>query len=163
MEGRAVHPLDTRTEMTWIVMPGQCNALGTAFGGQVMAWIDICAAVSAKRFVRGTVVTASMDSLEFRSPVRLGDVVILQSMVNWAGRTSMEVGVKVEVECLETGVREKTSTAYLTFVHVDADGRPARVPRLTPQTDEERQRAVDATHRRDQRLALRRAGSPDTT
>jgi acyl-CoA hydrolase len=116
---RVVHPEHTRTEMTWIVMPGHCNALGTAFGGQIMAWIDVCAAISAQRFTQGAVVTASMDSLVFEAPVQQGDVVVLQSMVNWAGRTSMEVGVLVEVEDTSTGTRRSTARAYLTFVHLN--------------------------------------------
>ena len=68
------HPAHTRTEMTWIVMPGQCNSLGTVFGGQVMAWIDVCAAVAAQRFCRGNVVTASMDSMSFTGPIQLGQI-----------------------------------------------------------------------------------------
>jgi acyl-CoA hydrolase len=141
--------------MTWIVMPGQCNALGTVFGGQVMAWIDVCAAVSAQRFCRGEVVTASMDQLVFRAPVRLGGVILLQSAVNWAGRTSMEVGVRAEVEDLATGRRSHTATAYLTFVRVDAGGVPVEVPRLCPETPDELRRHAAAEQRRAQRLAAR--------
>ena len=155
--GRVVYPEHTRTEMTWIVMPGHCNALGTAFGGQIMAWIDVCAAISAQRFCQGTVVTASMDSLVFEAPVSQGDVVMLQAQVNWAGRTSMEAGVKVEVEDTATGSRRTTSRAYLTFVQVDATGRPQPVPELLPRTDTDRRRHANAVTRREQRLALRDA------
>ena len=153
---RVVHPEHTRTEMTWIVMPGHCNALGTAFGGQIMAWIDVCAAISAKRFTQGAVVTASMDSLVFEAPVHKGDVVVLQSMVNWAGRTSIEVGVRVEAEDMDTGTRRTTARAYLTFVHLDASGKPQPVPELRPRTDDDRRRAAGAEARREQRLNLRR-------
>ncbi len=96
-------------------MPGESNALGTVFGGKVMAWIDICAAVSAQRFARSTVVTAAMDQLMFRAPIRHGEIAILQSQVNWAGRSSMEVGVRVEREEPKTGIRTHTSTAYFNL------------------------------------------------
>jgi acyl-CoA hydrolase len=155
MSARVVTPEETRCEMTQIVMPSSANALGTVFGGQVMAWIDICAAVSASRFTRTAVVTASMDSLLFKAPVLQGEVVVLQATVNWAGRTSMEVGVRVESENRSTGVRTHTSTAYLTFVSLDADRRPQQVPTLSPQTPKQQIRWDNAVSRRKQRLALR--------
>lgn len=147
----------TGTEMTWIVMPSQANALGTVFGGQVMAWVDVCAAVAAQRFARTNVVTAAMDSLSFLAPVRQGDIVVVKGMVNWAGRSSMEVGVRVEREDPRTGERIRTSTAYLTFVAVGDDGRPTGVPVLTPRTDEQRRRWDEACVRRAQRLASKTA------
>lgn len=153
---RIVHPSETRTEMTWIVMPSQANALGTVFGGQIMAWVDVCAAVSAQRFARTNVVTAGMDQLTFLGPIKQGDVVVVQGQVNWAGRTSMEVGVRVEREDPLTGERSHTSSAYLTFVALDAAGRPAPVPTLAPKTDLERQRFDEACLRRDDRLAARK-------
>lgn len=155
MNPRHVHPHETRCEQTWIVMPGQCNALGTVFGGQVMAWIDVCAAVAAQRFTRTPVVTAAMDSLIFRAPIRQGEVAVVQAMVNWAGRTSMEVGVRVEAENPFTGERTHTSTAYLTFVSLDADKRPVPVPSLAPTTPDEIRRFEDAVHRRQVRLDAR--------
>lgn len=152
---RIVHPSETRCEMTWIVMPGQCNALGTVFGGQVMAWIDVCAAVSAQRFTHRPVVTAAMDSLSFKAPIQNGQVAVLQAQVNWAGRTSMEVGVRVEAEDTFEGTRTHTSTAYLTFVALDQNKRPLPVPELVPQTPEERRRYDDAVERRRMRLEAR--------
>ena len=154
-ENRIVTPTTTRCEMTQIVMPSSTNALGTVFGGQVMAWIDICAAVSAGRFTRTAVVTASMDSLLFKAPIRQGEVAVLQATVNWAGRTSMEVGVRVESENPLTGKRTHTSTAYLTFVSLDNDGQPQPVPTLQPETDVEVARWNAAIERRKQRLELR--------
>lgn len=154
-QARIVSPHETRTEMTWIVMPSQSNALGTVFGGQVMAWIDVCAAVSAQRFTRTAVVTASMDSLSFRAPIRHGEVAVLQALVNWAGSTSLEVGVRVESENTRTGERLHTSTAYLTFVSLDDDGRKCRVPKLVPSTPDEARRWAEAEQRRQMRLALR--------
>lgn len=145
----------TRCTMTFIIMPEHLNALDSVFGGQVMAWIDVCAGVSAQRFTRGVVVTASMDQVSFRAPIRKGDVAVLQSQVNWAGNTSMEVGVRVESEDMFTGERRHTSTAYLTMVALDASGRPTAVPELGLETAEQRRRFADAEHRRQVRLALR--------
>lgn len=154
---RIVHPSQTRCEMTWIVMPGDCNALDTVFGGHVCSWVDICAAVAARRFTGTQVVTAAMDQIVFKAPIRRGNIAVLQATVNWAGRTSMEVGVRVEEECPELGTRNHTSTAYLTFVAVDADLKPIEVPELVPQTEIEQQRHREAQRRREDRLAHRRA------
>lgn len=150
-----IDPDQTRTEMTWIVMPGQANALGTVFGGQIMAWIDVCAAISAQRLARTNVVTVGMDELTFKAPIRQGYIVVLQGMVNWAGRTSMEVGVKVESEDPRTGQRVHTSTAYLTFVAVDEGDRRVVLPTLCPRTPEQRRRYTEAVARRGARLVSR--------
>ncbi len=150
-----MRPRDTATEMTWIVMPGDCNALGTVFGGQVCSWIDVCAAVAAQRFARTNVVTAAIDSLQFSAPIRHGKIAVLRAMVNWAGRTSLEVGVRVEEEDPMTGARTHTSSAYLTFVSVDEHLQPKPVPRLVPETDEDARRAREAEARRADRLAHR--------
>ena len=155
MDKPSVTPAETHTEATWIVMPGQTNALGTVFGGQIMAWIDVCAAISAQRFARTSVVTASMDELIFRAPIRQGHVVVIRSMINWAGRTSMEVGVRVESEDPLTGVRTHTSTCYLTFVSVDAQGQPLPVPPLRCVSEEDHRRHADAERRRQRRLQAR--------
>lgn len=161
-----VDPDTSRTEMTWIVMPSQANALGTVFGGQVMAWVDVCAAVAAQRYARTDVVTVSMDQLTFEAPMRQGDVVVVEGMVNWAGRTSMEIGVRVLREDPYTGRRVPTTTAYLTFVAVDRHGRPIPVPPLKPVTDDHRRRQAEAELRRAARLrakeelAARRAAHP---
>ena len=158
---RVVHPIETRCEMTQIVLPGDCNALDTAFGGKVMAWVDICAAVACQRFARGVVVTAAIDSLSFQAPIRRGKVAVLQAMVNRAWRTSMEVGVRVEEECPNTGQRVHTSTAYLTFVALGGDHTLRTVPTLEPQTETDQRRWHQAAARRDARLALRtKVGTP---
>jgi acyl-CoA hydrolase len=154
-EARIVRPSETQCEMTWIVMPGDCNQLGTVFGGQVCSWIDVCGAVAARRFTRSNVVTAAMDQLVFKAPIRHGRVAVLNAMVNWAGRTSMEVGVRVDEEDTDTGLRTHTSTAYLTFVSVDVHTAPIPVPRLLPVTDEEKRRWREAEVRRSDRLAHR--------
>jgi acyl-CoA hydrolase len=152
-------PLATKTtavEMTQIVLPSHANNHGTAFGGQIAAWIDIAAAVSAQRFARMPVVTASMDQLHFLKGVKRGMVVILYAQVNQAWNTSMEVGVRVEMEDPLTGERNLCCSAYLTFVALDDAGAPGALPSFDPGTSPEAiRRAQGAQERRDHRLATR--------
>lgn len=146
----------TFTEMTQLLLPGHTNTLGDAFGGQIAAWVDICGAVSAQRFCRGVVVTASMDQLHFLRPVRRGMVVVLQGRVNQAWRTSMEVGVRVDAEDPSTGLRSHCCSAYLTFVKIGEDGRPLPIPTLDVAGDPlARRRQAEAELRRAHRLSLR--------
>jgi acyl-CoA hydrolase len=155
----ALTPSSSRVEMAQIVMPVHTNgAGGVMFGGVVMQWIDVCAGVAAMRHAGGPVVTASIDRLDFLSPIHLGEIVILQAQVNYAGHTSMEVGCRVETENPETRERRYTTKAYLTFVAVDEHGRPRPVPEVTPETSEERRRMKAAAQRRAERLRL--AGRP---
>jgi acyl-CoA hydrolase len=142
--------------MTQIVMPGHTNgdARGILFGGVVMQWIDVCAGVAAMRHVGGPVVTASVDRLDFLSPIHLGDVVVLQAIVNYAARSSVEVGCRVETEDLRTRQRRYTTKAYLTFVAIDGNGRPIPVPPLEPVTDEDRRRFEAGKARREERLKV---------
>jgi acyl-CoA hydrolase len=143
-------------EMTQIVMPQHTNgAGGVLFGGVVMQWIDVCAGVAAMRHAAGAVVTASIDRLDFLSPIHLGDVVVLKAQVNFTARSSMEVGCRVETEDPRTGVRRYTTKAYLTFVAVDEQLRPRPIPRFVPSSDEEKQRWADAEARRNDRLKKR--------
>jgi acyl-CoA hydrolase len=146
----------SRVEMTQIVMPAHTNgAGGVMFGGTVMQWIDVCAGVAAMRHAGGEVVTASIDRLDFLSPIRLGDVVILQSQVNFASRTSMEVGCRVETEDPRTRRRRYTTKAYLTFVALDEAGRPRPVPPVLAETEDEKRRLAEGAARRAERLRLR--------
>jgi len=146
--------------MTQIVMPGHTNGrAGILFGGVMMQWIDVCAGVAAMRHAGGSVVTASIDRLDFIVPVRLGDVVVLAAQVNYARRTSMEVGCRVETEDPRTRERRYTTKAYLTFVAVDEAGRPRPVPTLELETEQDRRRHGDAEKRRHERL--RAAGRKD--
>lgn len=142
----------SRVEMTQLVLPEHTNAIGTIFGGQVAAWIDICAAISAQRFCRRQVVTLSIDSLEFLHPIQRGHVAVFQACVNAAWGKSMEIGVRVEGEDPMTGDRTHTASAYCTFVALDANGRPTPVPTLVCETAEERQRRDQADVRRADRL-----------
>ena len=151
-----VKPALTRVEMTQIVLPPHTNNHGTAFGGQVAAWADICASVAARRFCKGPVVTVSMDSLHFLSPIKLGMIVTFRAQVNQAWRTSMEIGVRVDSEDEATGQRQRCSTAYFTFVALDEAGRPRPVPALDAGEDaEDLRRAREAQIRRDGRLQVR--------
>ena len=148
-------PAESRVEMTELVMPGQTNAPGILFGGVVLAWMDVAAGVAAIRHSGGPTVTASMDGVGFLEPIRLGDIVVLRAQVNWTGRTSMEVGVRVDCEHPKTGERRYTTKADLTFVAVDEHGRPRPVPPIAPETDEEKRRYEDAKARHDARMAAR--------
>jgi len=151
-------PRDTRVEMTQIVLPQFTNALGTVFGGQIAAWMDVCAAVSAQRYSHSDVVTASFDELHFLVSVKQGMIVILKSQVNMAWRTSMEIGVRIDAEAPITGARQHCCSAYLTFVAVGAEGEPRPVPVFDPGVDPVSQRrAREAQLRRDNRLTMRAA------
>jgi acyl-CoA hydrolase len=142
---------DSKSEMTEIVLPNDANPLNALLGGRLMHWIDMAAAMAAHRHSRQYVVTASIDHLDFLVPVRVGDIVILRSSVNRVYRTSMEVGVKVWVENYHTESNQHVSSAYLTFVAVDAGGRRLPVAPVIPETDEEKRRYEDALRRRELR------------
>jgi acyl-CoA hydrolase len=147
----------SKTTMTEIVLPIHTNALGTVFGGTISSWIDICAAIAAQRHCRHTAVTASFDALNFVKPVMQGWVVNLRASVNFAAKTSMEVGVRVDAENPQTGETFHTATAYLTFVALGADKKPTLVPPVLPETPDEVRRLQAAEKRRAQRLALRQS------
>jgi len=148
-------PRDSRVEMTEIVLPNDTNAQGNILGGRVMHLIDIAAAMSAMRHCRKSVNTVHVDKISFKHPIPLGHVALLKAQVNYAGRTSMEVGVKVWSENPLTGERKHTSSAYLTFVALDEERRPCPVPPLVLETDDDRRRARDAEVRRNANLAGR--------
>ena len=149
----------SKVEMTEMVFPTDANPLGNAMGGRIMHWVDICAAVCAGRHARTPVVTASVDKIDFLNPVPVGGVVVLLASVNFAGRTSMEVGVKVWQEDRVTGMRKHVASAYLTFVSLDPQNRtPRPVPRVVPETVDEQRRYEAAQRRREQRLQDRSKG-----
>jgi acyl-CoA hydrolase len=148
-----VTPEQTRCVMTQIVMPMHTNGVaGVMFGGIMMQWIDVCAGVAAMRLARGAVVTASIDRLDFLSPVKVGETVVLQAQVNSASHTSMEVGCRVETEDMRTGTRRYVTKAYLTFVATDERGRPRQLQALVLESDEDRRRHADSERRRAERL-----------
>jgi len=135
-----------------MALPNDTNAIGTLLGGKVMHLVDLAGAMAAMRHARCTVVTASVDNMTFLHPIRVGQMVLLRSSVNRVFHTSMEVGVKVFVEDLITGEVRHTSSAYLTFVAIDAEGRRIPIPPVIPETPEEKRRYEEAGQRREQRL-----------
>ncbi len=141
--------------MVEVVLPQDANVLGNILGGRVMHLVDIAAAIAAHRHSSSHVVTASVDYVDFRNPIRVGELIILRAHVNRVFRTSMEVGVKVFSENVLTGERKHTTTAYVTFVAIDENGRPKPVPPLILETAEDRRRFREALGRRGIRLALR--------
>jgi acyl-CoA hydrolase len=145
----------SRTQMTEIVLPQDSNALGNILGGRVMHLIDVAGAIAAIRHCRQQVVTASVDHLDFLSPVRVGDLIVLEAQVNRAFRTSVDVGVEVFSEDPKAGLRKRTTKAYLTFVALDETGTPVRVPPLIVKTREERRRFREAGERRELRAKAR--------
>ena len=146
---------ETQSEMVQIVLPNDANPLGALLGGRLMHWIDLTGALAAHRHSRNYVVTASIDHLDFLTPVHVGDLIILKSSINRAFHTSMEVGVKVWVENYIAGTRQHVSSAYLTFVAVDRHGRHLPVPPVVAETPDEKRRYEDAGRRRDLRRAER--------
>jgi acyl-CoA hydrolase len=151
LEGRPVR--ESLSEYSEIALPNDANPLGNLLGGRVMHLVDLAGAIAASRHARAAVVTASVDYMTFLHPVHIGQLVILRSSVNRAFTTSMEVGVKVWVEDLRTGERRHTSSAYLTFVAIGADGNRVRVAPVIPESDDEKRRYDEAGARREWRLA----------
>lgn len=139
-----------------LLMPQDVNNLGHAFGGRILSMVDRAAAVAAMRHAGRPCVTVSIDRVDFREPIYAGELVTCQARVNYVGRTSMEVGVRVEAEDLLSGSRRHTNTCYLTFVAIDQTGRPVPVPRLKLETEEEQQRFREGERRREVRNELAR-------
>lgn len=154
MEAKRVR--DSSSVMTQVMTLQDTNPAGditgNVNGGVIMRLIDLAGAVVAVRHVRHNVVTASVDRLDFHNPVFIGNLVTLKGSLNYIGRTSMEVGVRVESEDLMTGVVRHTASAYLTYVALDRNGKPVPVPPLLPETDEEIRRNREAHTRRENRL-----------
>lgn len=144
---------ESTVERVEMVLPNDTNPLGNMLGGRVMHLIDITAAIAAQRHSRSMVVTASIDEVDFHHPIRVGQLIVLKAAVNYTGRTSMEVGVKVFSEDILSGKQRHTSSAYLTFVALDDAGRPHPIPPVIPGTDEEKRRYREAESRRTDRLS----------
>ncbi len=143
--------------MTELMMPHMANNHGNVFGGVILSLVDRVAAVAAIRHSRSLCVTASLDRVDFIEPILLGELVVAMASVNFVGRTSMEVGVKVHAENLVTGERRHTNSCYVTFVAIDDAGKPKPVPQVIPETDDEVRRFEAAKRRRERRLKERRA------
>lgn len=145
----------SRSHTVQVVLPNDTNPLGNVLGGKVMHWIDITGALAAHRHCRSVVVTASMDRLQFLHPINMGELVVIEAWVNGTFQTSLEVEVHVSSENIQTGKTRKTSTAYLTFVSLDDEGRPRPVPPLKPVSDAEKRRFRQSQQRRRSRLSER--------
>ena len=137
-------PSESAVETRYLIMPHQANPQGTAFGGAIVAWIDMVAAMAAQRHCGKEVVTAGIDSLAFKEPVRIGDHVALRAMVNYVSRSSMEVGVQVTREDPYSGQSVVATTAHLTFVALDENKKPTPAPPIIPETEQEKQRYENA-------------------
>jgi acyl-CoA hydrolase len=154
MEGKPVR--ESQSEYSELALPNDSNGLGNVLGGKVMHLVDLAGALAAMRHARCPVVTASIDHMNFLHPVHIGQLVILRSSVNRVFQTSLEVGVKVWVEDLLKGDLQHTSSAYLTFVAIDAQGKRVPVAPVIPETEEEKRRYTEALARREYRLEMRR-------
>lgn len=153
IEGKPVR--ESVSECSEIALPNDANPLGHLLGGRVMHLVDLAGAIAAMRHSRLAVVTAAIDYMTFLHPIHIGQLITLRSSVNRVFRTSMEVGVKVFVEDLGTGEVCHTSSAYLTFVAIDAAGQRIRVCPVIPETAEEKRRYEEAGRRRQHRLEQR--------
>lgn len=148
-------PSESEITMREMVMPGDTNKHGTIFGGKIMAWIDIAAAMCAERHCQKPVVTAHIDDIDFLSPIKVGHHVIINASINYAGKSSMIIGVKVESENPYTAERRTTTKAYLTFVALDEFGKPVVVPQVSPETEDDKRRFENAKTRRESNKKLR--------
>lgn len=143
---------ESQSERSEIIFPADANALGNLFGGRLMQFIDLVGAVAASRHARAPVVTASMDHLDFVVPVRVGELLILKASVNRAFKTSMEVGVRAMVEEVREQRLRHVSSAYLTYVAVDRDGKGIAIPRIVAETEHQKRRYEEAGRRREIRV-----------
>ena len=134
-----------------LILPNDTNLLGNVLGGRVMHLMDMCAAMSAYKHARTAVVTASVDRLDFLAPAKMGEIMILKSSVNYTGKSSMEVGVRIESENPKTGDIYHTSSAYLTFVSLNENGKPKRVDNINPDNDTEIRRFNEGKVRHEER------------
>ncbi len=148
-------PTDSQIEMREMVMPSDTNPNGTIFGGKIMSWIDIAAAMCAQRHCNSPVVTVHIDDISFLSPIKVGHHVIIKASMNFVGTTSMIIGVKVQGENPLNGQIYNTTKAYLTFVSLDDYGKPVEVPKLKCVTEQEKRRYKNAIKRKDLKNTLR--------
>ena len=142
---------NTHVIMHELILPNDTNLLGNVLGGRVMHLMDMCAAMSAYKHARTAVVTASVDRLDFLAPAKMGEIMILKSSVNYTGKSSMEVGVRIESENPKTGDIYHTSSAYLTFVSLNENGKPKRVDNINPKNDNEIRRFIEGKVRHEER------------
>ncbi len=143
----------SRSILSMQMLPVDANPMGFVHGGTILKLVDTAAAVAAMRHARTNVVSASIDKMDFYHPVYVGNLLILKSSVNYTGRTSMEVGVRIEAEDLKTGRTSHTGSSYVTYVALDEEGKPTEIPEAVPHSKEEKRRWREAKQRREVRLA----------
>lgn len=142
------HPVESEAVVAELMMPQHANLMGNVFGGVILALVDRVAAVCAIRHSRRQCVTVSVDKVDFREPIHVGELITAFARVNYAGKTSMEVGVKIVAENLLTGEKRHTNSCYVTYVALDDKGRPTEVPPIVPETPDEKRRYERAAKRR---------------
>ena len=150
------HPRESEAIMTELMMPHHANIMGNVFGGHILSLVDRVAAVAAIRHARKACVTVSVDKVDFREPIHVGELITAYARVNFAGRTSMEVGVKIIAENVLSGDRRHTNSCYVTYVALDETGQPTPVPPIVPETADEKRRYERASKRRANRVMERR-------
>lgn len=155
-ENQGKRPSDSAITIARQMIPSDANPLGIVHGGEILKMVDEAGGLAAMRHARCPVVTVRLDSMTFLEPIYVGDLVIVKAMVNWVGRTSMEVGIRVEAENPVTGVRTHTNSAFAVYVALDEEGRPKPVPPLILETEEEKRRWAEAEERQRHRLAQRK-------
>jgi len=142
----------SRVEIAQMMMPEHANPAGNVHGGNLLKLVDQAGAIVAARHTHSNVVTASVDRFDFISPAYIGNLIFIKASLNYASRTSMEIGVRVEAECLRTGTHTHIGSAYLTFVALNKNDKPTEVPKLIPETEIEKRRFEEAKNRRETRL-----------
>ncbi|HEY9047615.1 MAG TPA: acyl-CoA thioesterase [Ohtaekwangia sp.] len=147
-------PRESFVSMTELVLPNDTNTLNNLMGGRLMHWMDIVSAIAGQKHSNSIVVTASVDNISFKHPIRLGNVVTLKAKVTRAFNSSMEIRIDVEAEDVPTGQKFESNAAYFTFVALDKNGKPTDVPEVEPETDEEKELYNGALRRRQLRLIL---------
>jgi len=150
------HPRESETVMSQLMEPHHANIMGNVFGGVILSLADHVAAVAAIRHSRHQCVTVSVDKVDFREPIKVGELVTAMARVNFAGKTSMEIGVKIMAEIITTGEKRHTNSCYLTYVALDDKGQPTEVPPVAPETADEKRRYERAAARRASRVMDRR-------
>ena len=169
MQDKAKKVSDSLVETTYLMMPQHANPAGKIYGGTILSMADAVAYMCASRHSTPNCVTVGLDQVDFREPINIGEAVTFKAEVNYVGRTSMEVGVRIEAEDLKTGIRRHTNSCYFTMVALDETGKPVEVPRLLTQTKDEKRRFEEGRIRRDhakelseKRKALREPPHPGT-
>ncbi len=143
---------DSRVEIAQVMYPEHANPAGNVHGGYILKIVDQAAAIAGARHTHQNVVTASVDRMDFISPVYIGNLVFAKASINYTGKTSMEIGVRVEAECIRTGTHTHVGSAYLTFVALDDNDKPTEIPQIITETEEEKRRYMEAQNRRELRL-----------